>query len=147
MTPQQFVSENFGEKLSQLRPQFESIDWEGCYPEVTTDGVLTGNVVDAKSVVHVIVDCEGDGVNVIPGACDAMTHAIDVLGQIYECNICGDWDGDDVCDYAQSFFSCDDAVVLSNQITISGPMSEHAVSNERVADFVRWLSQVVALRF
>lgn len=66
------VSDLAGHNYSDVRDKIQTLDWSDCYPVVDIDGNLTGEVADAQSVEHLIVDCTSTGVAWHPQAADAM---------------------------------------------------------------------------
>jgi len=63
---------NAGRHYNDVRSQIASLDWDGVYPEVDMDGILTGCVVSVESVNHLICDVRESGI--VFGNCssDAM---------------------------------------------------------------------------
>jgi hypothetical protein len=69
---QAFAESARGVHYNKVRDQIGSYDWAGWYPEVTTRGVLTGNIIPADQYGYVVCDVQPCGVVIHEHASDAV---------------------------------------------------------------------------
>ena len=70
--PQGFCEVYSGKSLHSLRQQFELVDWDGVFPEVGSEGKLTGRVIPGDEDGYMICDVNHRGVEFDEQASDAV---------------------------------------------------------------------------
>jgi len=79
----QLIESLAGHHYDDIRTRIDGIDFDGIYPEVDSDGLLTGAIVDAQSQDHDIVDLVDRQPVVRQSAADAMMPRLPAAGDTY----------------------------------------------------------------
>ena len=66
---------NCGNQFNDCRSKLMELDWDGYYPEVDSDGCLTGNLISAEQPGYDVCDVSATGVSVHDTAMDAVIVA------------------------------------------------------------------------
>ena len=70
--PEGFCEVYSGKNLHSLQLQFRWVDWSGVFPEVDSEGCLTGRVIPGDAVGYTICDVNHRGVEFDEHASDAV---------------------------------------------------------------------------
>jgi len=81
-THRELLTRLAGQSYSACRAEIEALDWDGWYPVVNLAGDLTGEIAEASSESHDIVDVDAGGVVARPGAADAMLDVQTMLPEL-----------------------------------------------------------------
>ena len=69
---QTFAEKNRGQHYNAVRSGIESMDWDGWYPEINTEGCLTGCIIPADQYGYSVCDVSDEAVCVHSTAADAV---------------------------------------------------------------------------